>query len=451
MTLNATQTGSGWDVSPLIANPIHATEDEIGQAVLDSASKQAVQAVRPISMPGRAAVLIKAPVFISGGRAVVGIDPKSYVPLDPRLEATQYYVDVTNGNDANAGTSWALAFKSIWKATTAGNTAAVPYAVNIAAGTYYRANSFSNNGTTVAPSKSCVFRAVGGQVVCINGDAHTFTLTSGTTYQVTRSNVARVFDTLNVDADGDFKELPLAASLASCDATPGSWYTDNVTLYINRSDAAAVTSSNVMVLLKATESIKATTSGNMHLIGVTQYGGNSGCIVISNNATGKFYGEDCVFKFSSNSTYVDNVTGLDYALIVFNRSVAAKAQKDGFNYHSASGSVPTAIHFDCMGYGNGTAVASTSNNGATIHDAGLLVDFNGMYYRNYGGDFAHANTNTMAVGVCTHTYGSYGDLDRSGGVALPGTGFHSVLGADIYKFDCVGLDQITGAGSITES
>lgn len=418
---------------------------------LDDASRAAVQTARPITLPSRAAKLIQAPVFISGGRAVVGRTPKSYVPLDPRVEATQYYVDITNGNDANNGSTWALAFKSIYKATQAGNTAAVPYAVNIAAGTYYRLNGFSNNGTTVTPTQSCVFRAVGGQVVCINGDAHTFTLTSGTTYQVARSNVKRVFDTLNVDADGDFIELPLVADLATCRATPGSWYTDNVTLYINRADGEAVTSSNVMVLLKTTNSIKATTSGNMHLYGVTQYGGDSGCIVISQNAAGKFYGEDCIFKFSSNNAYADNVTALDYELIVMNRCVAAKGQKDGFNYHASGGSIPQAIHFDCIGYGNGTAIASTSNNGATTHDAGLLIDFNGRYFNNYGGDFAHANAGTMAVGVCVHTFGSYGDIAR-GGVALPEVGFHSVNGADIVKFDCVGSDQITGSGgSITVS
>ena len=164
---------------------------------------------------------------------------------------------------------------------------------------------------------------------------------------------------------------------------------------------------------------------------------------------GKFYAEDSDFSYSTNSTSSDNVTGLDCGLIVMNRCVSKRGQKDGFNYHTNAGSIPQAIHFDCLGYENGTVTSSTSNNGATIHDAGLLIDFNGRYFNNYGGDFAHANAGTMAVAVCTQTFGSYGDIGR-GGVALPGTGFHAIASAEIYKFDCVGSDQITSSGTITQ-
>lgn len=39
MGIDATQTGSGWTVEPLIANPLHATEDANGNPVLDDASR----------------------------------------------------------------------------------------------------------------------------------------------------------------------------------------------------------------------------------------------------------------------------------------------------------------------------------------------------------------------------------------------------------------------------
>lgn len=426
MSIDATLGGSGWTVEPI--------EGRLNRAV---------------SLPARAAALIAAPVLVSDGRAIVGRSPKSYVPLDARVETTQYYVDITNGNDANTGLSWAQAFKSIWKATTAGNTAAVPYAVNIAAGRYSRANNFANASATVVPSQSCVFRAVGGQVECHTGGALTWTLTSGTTYQATRSNVVRVLDWLNVDEDGDYVELTKVGALATCQATPGTWYTDNVTTYVNRADGAAVTDANTTALLTAVEGIEFTSSGSMHLYGITQIGGTNGAIRLRNNVNGKFYAEDCKFLFSTAAAGagVDNVSGLNCGLIVMNRCVAAKAQKDGFNYHTQSGSIPQAIHFDCLGYKNGSFASSTSNNGVTMHDAGLLVDFNGQYFKNYGGDFAHANTGTLAVGVGTHTFGSYGDIDR-GGVAQPGTGFHAVLGAEIRKFNCKGADQITGGGGL---
>lgn len=416
---------------------------------LDDASRAVVQSARAIALPSRAAKLIQAPVFISGGRAVVGRTPQSYVPLDPRVDATQYYVDITNGNDANTGLSWAQAFKSIWKATTAGNTAAAPYAVNIAAGRYSRVNNFANGSGTVIPTQSCVFRAIGGQVECHVGGPLTWALNSGTTYQATRSNAKRVLDWVNVDDKNDYFEYSLAASLAACQATPGTWYTDNVTVYVNRIDGAVVSDANTSAMLTNVDGIEFTTSGSMHLYGISQIGGVNGAIRLQNNVNGRFYAEDCRFSHSTNGTASDNVTGLDVGLVVMNRCVSSKGQKDGFNYHTKSASVPQSIHFDCMAYENGTVTTSTSNNGATIHDAGLLVDFNGRYFKNYGGDFAHANAGTLAVGVCVHTYGSYGDIGR-GGVALPGTGFHAIASAEIYKFDCVGSDQITTGGTITQ-
>ncbi len=402
-----------------------------------------------ISLPSRAAALIGAPVFITGGRAVVGRTPRSYVPIDPRVEATQYYVDITNGNDTNTGLSWAQAFKSIWKATTAGNTAAVPYTVNIAAGRYNRNNAFSNAGPTVTPTQSCVYRAVGGRVECYVGADLTWSLNSGTTYQATRSNAKRVIDWVNFDEKNDYREYTQVASLAACQATPGTWYTNSVTLYVNRIDGAAVTNANTAALLITVDAVKMTTSGSMHLYGISQYGGANGAVQLIGNVNGGFYAEDCDFSYSTNAIAADNVTGLDVGLVVMNRCVSKRGQKDGFNYHTNSGSVPKAIHFDCIAYENGTVVTSTSNNGATIHDGGVMVDFNGRYFNNYGGGFAHANVGTLAVAVCTHAVGGYGDIDR-GGVAPAGTGFHAVNGADIVKFDCVGVDFVTGSGgSIT--
>ena len=447
--ITATVRDGAYEVSDGQPIPIDTVLASSGKTVLDDASRAASQSVRSIALPSRAAKVIQSPVFLAAGRASIGRTPKSFVPLDPRVEATQYYVDITNGNDANTGLSWAQAFKSIWKATTAGNTAAVPYAVNIAAGRYSRANNFANASATVIPTQSCVFRAVGGQVECHVGGALTWALDSGTTYSSARSNVKRVIDWGNVDSNNDYLEIPLAASLADCRATPNSWYTDNVTVYVNRLDGAVVSDANTSAMLTNVDGIEFTTSGSMHMYGITQIGGVNGAIRLQNNVNGKFYAEDCKFSYSTNATSSDNVTSLDVGLVVMNRCISSKGQKDGFNYHTKSASIPQAIHFDCLGYENGTVTSSTSNNGATAHDAGLIVDFNGRYFNNYGGDFAHAGAGTLAVAVCTQTYGSYGDIGR-GGVALPGTGFHAIASAEIYKFDCVGSDQITSSGTITQ-
>lgn len=426
-----------------------------GRVGLDDYSKTVVQSARIAPIPQRALSLLRSPVWVSGGRASVEeAILRALVPMDPRAASTLYYVDVVNGSDSNNGSSWALAFKSIWKATTAGNTAAVPFWVKVAANRYSRANAFCNAGPTVIPTQPCVFEAIGGIVECHVGDANgvvAYTLDAGTTWKGTRSNVTRVLDWLNVNTYGDYVEFTKVATQADCRATPGSWYTDGTTVYINRTDGVAVTGANTAALLTTVEGVKSPNSGsNMHLIGFSQIGGTNGAFQLANNGAGKVLAVDCKFNWSTNSTYVDNVTSLDCALVVLIRCASAYGQKDGFNFHAANSVIPNVILLDCKGYENGTVPASTSNNGVTIHDAGLLIDINGRYFNNHGGDFAHANSGTMAVGICTQTMGSYGDIERSGGVALPGTGFHSVLGADIYKIDCVGADQITGSGTISK-
>lgn len=419
-------------------------EDDVFFASMDAQQADDASSFGQVILPQRAAALLGGPVYVHKGVARLGRVLKSLVPLPVTTWSTQYFVDGVNGNDANNGTTWALAVKSIWKATQLGNTAAVPYVVNIAYGTYYRPNGFSNNGSVVTASQPCIYQSVGGQVVCINGDAHTFTNTAGTTYQTTRSNANRVLDMVNLDIDGDPTELTKVSSLASCSATPNSWYTDGTTTYVNRMDGAAATSGNTSIILQTVNGgIYFTTNGNMHLYGVTQYGGNSGCLVLTGNQTGRFYGEDSQFKFPGSSFALDCVTGLDCDLAVMVRCVAAKGTKDGFNYHASNGAgpAPKAIHLDCMGYGNGKDVTSVSNNGATIHDGGLLIDINGRYYRNAGGDFAHANANTMAIAIGTVCSGSTGDVDR-GGKAPRGTGFHAINGASIYKACCTGSDLL---------
>lgn len=424
-----------------------------GRTGVSDLGRVAVQSTRLAPLPSRALSLLRSPIWISAGRASIEeAILRALVPMDPRAASTVYYVDVINGNDANNGSSWALAFKSIWKATTAGNAAAVPYWTKVAAGRYSRANAFTN-GPAVIPTQPCVFEAVGGRVECHVGDANgvvNFTLDVGTTWKATRSNVTRVLDWLNVNSYGDYIEFTKVATQADCRVTPGSWYTDGTTVYINRTDGATVTGANTAVLLTTVEGIKSPNSGsNMHLFGISQIGGTNGAFQLANNGAGKVLAVDCNFNWSTNSTYVDNVTSLDCALVVLIRCASAYGQKDGFNFHAANSVIPNAVLLDCKGYENGTVVASTSNNGVTIHDAGLLIDINGRYFKNHGGDFANANTGTMAVAICTHATGSYGDIERSGGVVQPGVGFHSVFGADIYKIDCVGDDQITGAGTIS--
>jgi hypothetical protein len=309
--------------------------------------------------------------------------------------------------------------------------------VYVAAGEYERANAFCNASATVVPTQECAYIAVGGRVTCGTWGALTFALDQGTTYSVARSNAKRVLDWLSKDAYGDYTELTLAASLAACRATPGTWFTDNVTVYVNRSDGAAVTTANTKVLLQAVEGIEMTTSGNMYIEGFDQVGGTVGNVRLRNNATGRFVAKECTFKFSGASTPVDAVQVLNVKLAVFIDCIAAKPTKDGFNFHESGGVEPTGITINCIGRNCGDG-STNSNNGLTYHDGCVGIDVGGIYYGNRGGNCAHTNADTQVWQVGTQSWGSLGDLDISGGTTPP-TDYQSIDTAKVFLSGCSGL------------
>jgi len=409
-----------------------------------------------IQLPARIRDLINGPIFAGADRQFnLGFSPASLVPLPGSVETTQYFVSPA-GSDSNNGTTWALAKRSINAAITLGNTAAVPYRVNIAAGTtaagaYDRNQSFTNGATAVIPTQSCRFVAYGGQVICHTGGALTWTLESGTTYQATRSNVGRVIDWLANNQYGDPTGLTLVASLAICRATPGSWYTDNVTVYVTRSDGAVVADANTSALLHNVNGIVAPSSGSMWLEGITQLGGSAGNLRMVNNATGKVYARDCKFLFANEGTNhaAHAVQGQDIGLAVLERCSAAYADNDGFNFHSNAGSVPKAVTVDCLGYENGQWAANVSCNGLTGHDAGAYLDIRGRYTRNHGGDCAFTNPSTVAACIGTLSVNGYGDVDR-GGAVPPNSGFHSINTATMYLYLTTGSRLVESAGQFLD-
>jgi hypothetical protein len=425
-------------------------------AITDPASLDAVRGAvggGAVALNARASAVMGAvQIQLDGwGRARVVGDLKSLVPMPVTVGATNYYVNAAAANDAGDGLSWAAAKQKISSAITLGNTAAVPYTVNVAAGFYDRNKAFtgSNGATVTVPTQPCIIRAVGGVVITHAAGALTWTVEAGTTYKATRSNVNRVLDWATRDADGEFVEFTKVSTLVACTSTPGTWYTDNVTVYVNRTDAAAVTDANTGALLLNVDGIETSSGGNMHLIGVQQYGGANGAFRPRNAANFRVYAEDCRFGFTTNATAADAVVSLDVDLFVGLRCIASHAQKDGFNFHIANSKIPKAVLVDCVGFENGTVTSQASCNGATMHDGGLLIDINGRYYRNYGGDCAHVDAGTEAWHIGTQTRDSYGDVAR-GGETPAGTGYLAAAGATVRLVGSLGAALALSGGSVVE-
>lgn len=413
-----------------------------------------------VALNARATALLGSlQVYLDGaGRARAVGDPRWLVPLPPTVESTQFFVNVAAADDNGDGLTWATAKKKISSAITLGNTAAVPYTVNVAAGVYDRNNSFTGaaGAAVTIPTQPCVIRAIGGVVICHAAGALSWTVESGTTYRATRSNVCRVIDWANRDADGEFVELTQVTTLAACTSTPGTWFQsgDNALVYVNRSDGAVVSDTNTAALLLNVDGIDVSTGGNTHLYGIHQYGGAEGALRCRNAATRRLYAQDCRFAYSTNVGAIDAVQSLDLDLFVGVRCVASHGQKDGFNFHIRNGQIPKAVLVDCVGFENGdqltTRTKPTSCNGVTIHDGGILIDINGRYFRNYGADTAHVDAGTEAWHIGSQAAGGYGDTNR-GGTTPGGVGYLAATNSVVRAVGSPGATLATTGGQIITS
>jgi hypothetical protein len=136
-----------------------------------------------------------------------------------------FYV-ANSGLDTNDGLTSGTAFKSIWKAVVAANTANVPTKVIVASGTYFRTNNpWYNGGTGVTPNVDIAYVASGGRVITGTFDppgTPTRDATYVNCYSWTVSSVNRVCDMRNLNRFGNYTELTTVTTAALCNSTPDS-------------------------------------------------------------------------------------------------------------------------------------------------------------------------------------------------------------------------------------
>lgn len=346
-----------------------------------------------------------------------------------------YYVSTT-GSDSNNGTSSGTPFLTMSKAITSANTGGVPTKIYVAAGTYYR--SSSPNYTSVVPTVDIALVATGGRVIVGTFDSFTAPSKDGTytnTYSYARSSVERVVDIGNLDGNGHYMPLTLAPSAAVCNITPGSWYTDGTTLYIQRADGAAVTATNTRVYLTAGNlTMGSATAVNLYIgsgdngfSGFDFEGGQYGCLTAGFSAspgTQKIIvAEYCTFRYAGGrvSTSGNGVT-LDtfYGWAWFFNCDVSRNQSDGFNAHNTSGTATMGIiTVNCSGFDNGLAQSKVSGTqscqGWTSHENCMGADFAGRYEGSFGNGARSINT-TVSLLAGTYVTKCQGDLVYGGGL-----------------------------------
>lgn len=356
----------------------------------------------------------------------------------------------TTGNDSTGTGTITAPYLTINKAITVANSGGVSTKIYVKSGTYYRSSSPAYPSNTT-PTVDIALIAYQGRVITGTFDAfsapsHDVTYTN--TYSYARSSVNRVFDIANLDQYGHYKELTLVTSAAICNITPGSWYTDGVTLYINRADGAAVTNSNTRVYLQAAVLLTGT-NVNLYIGNEDGYSGfdfESG-VTGSMNATYAspttskkiIVAENSTFRYSGGrSDSIGRGVALDsfYGWGWFFNCDASHNMTDGFNCHNTYSATATGIiTINSTGVNNGIApnasLSQQSNNGWTSHDNCVGADFSGYYLNNRGGTCRSINTSVSLL-AGTIAKNDLGDL-AAGGASIP-TAYQTDNTAKYYCF-----------------
>lgn len=359
-------------------------------------------------------------------------DGKSYItefnPSDFKNVSTNTYYVALNGSTSNTGTE-----ASPWTLAQAISAAGTGDTIIIKEGTYYR-NLQIAFPITMLKSVNIIAQ---GRVVLINGDSITYSLDASTNlYKATRSNALRLVD---VTSENYSIEYTKVASIADCQATKGTWYTDNTLIYVN--PYSGVNPNSRLVPLLTTEGFKInpTAAANMYFENVTIVGGAYGCMQVDKNPN---YDLNVTLNGVRGyyTTYIasGNVFNFRGGNIIANKCVAMYGAKDGFNYTQYNASsqsvVCNFVEIDCVGANNGYGdSAGAYNNGSTCHAGAKGIRINGIYYNNYGSNVADVQTDTQSINISCKAFDS-----ASPNSDQTNTDFCTQQsGAKMWLYDCV--------------
>ena len=352
------------------------------------------------------------------------------VNLSPPLaetdaEAILLHVDLATGDDTNPGTA-ASPLKSLHVA--AGRFKGGGRGIIKAKGALYPyANCFRNylGGAAVQ-----IVSWDGEDVISsMHDDALSWALDTGTTYVATLDPgaVNTVFDASNPTSDGDHGALEVAADLATCQATAGTWYQSGTSVYVNLFDGRAP-DSDLRVYV-------ASVGGTTDVYGLRQAEDGSvlymedvhfegGAFPFFTRAAVKThtmdtYAKRCSVKYGGS----DGVAIRSDGLQIWQDCVAAWNGDDGFNYKTspfatAGYAAPLVIEIGCEGRWNGRDTGAT-NNASTQH-GGPIVRVNANHHDNQDRTLHDIDSNSVQTQSwnlgCTASDPQTSDANFSAGI-----------------------------------
>ncbi len=333
------------------------------------------------------------------------IDPRELVAPGIWTGAA-IHVDGVAGLDTNTGLGaqdgdFAAAKKTIFAAFTAGNATGAPYRVIIKPGTFEN-SAFTNNGA-VEPNQHVAIIGWNGRAEYRAGPRSVvWTLDVGTTYSTPITSLMRVFRADVHTGENLYTELALAIDLATCRATPGSYFKDAATCWLNIGKLPAATD---IVLIRSFHGARFMTSTrDIYLENIHCEGGISGALHCDAQADRNIVGVSSSFRYSAPSSSGAELDAVQIrrtnGLVAFFDCDASCGAKDGWNFHDDAWPVMRVLLVNCTGYRNGWRSA-TSCNDLTTHDGVELVVLGGTFGFSNNGATVHCieNTRTWIVGA----------------------------------------------------
>ena len=407
--------------------------------------------------------------MIKAGKYDSSVKPTDLIDVSSFTDTV--YVNINRTDDTGSGNQWSTAKKYLSSAITAANAKAGPTRIFVMAGVYPKFAAFGSANAAVLPNKKISIEAVYGRAICGAFDALTWAKTGGriNVYEAARAAAQTAYNPLIVDQNGDYIPYTYQTSIANVDANPGSWYTDNVAVYLHAHDSAPVNNLNSRVYYDNFGAF-ITTTNDLYIAGFDFEGGKAP-LTVSGGTSNKVVTVDCTGKYGAAGARAV-MTGRDGFQILGCKIWAAwdcqasSNSKDGFNVHREGTTIPFALTVRCKGYNNGTLVTSLSNNGYTLHDGVAGVDIGGQYYYSYGTSSGHVDDDTLVyhygarVGYTTGdtmrasgtiNYGGFGIWNGNGKMYLEScedvgclVGLFTSALSEIYIKDYSGTGQRTG-------
>lgn len=292
------------------------------------------------------------------------------------------YVDADLGNDTTGNGSENLPYKTMSKVKTVLEGASWTKATLYVKGMFQRSTMPTTKWNI--PANSTLNIVGDSNTLFVGGDVGTkFTWTpDGTAYKTNRTNCNNVIDDKSMsDSDGIIPPLKKVASVTECQNTPGSWYSDNATVWVRAYDDRQPDDNFYLLLYSVSTIFALDTNSTVYIKGLKRYG-NMG--PDGTDGKGTYIMDGVTITAAGHINQGDGLASVDVGLCMSFNCKIAYCPKDGFNYHylnTLDTTTKLAIEIDCLSYENGR---DQGDQASTTHEGVNVFRANGKYLSSVG-------------------------------------------------------------------